>query len=65
MDGVALQSECTSEPIEQNSMYSGYYSDMIANNIFSYGKVILCAINFLGSWYDGSITAIFFAMYLK
>jgi hypothetical protein len=60
MDGLALQSECTSEPIEQNSMYNGYLSDTMANNIFAYcpnGKVFLCAINFPGSWHDGSITA--------
>jgi len=60
MDGVALQSECTSEQIEQNAMYSGYHSDTMVNNIFAYGpdgKVFLAAINFPGSWHDGSITA--------
>jgi hypothetical protein len=59
MDGLTLQSEFTSKPIEQNSMYSGYYSNTMVNNIFAYGpdgKVFLCAINFPGSWYDGSIT---------
>jgi hypothetical protein len=48
-DGVALTSDCTSEPIEKNSMYSGYHSDTMVNNIFAYGpdgKVFLCAINF-------------------
>ncbi len=53
MDGVALQSECTSEQIEQNAMYSGYHSDTMVNNIFAYGpdgKVFLCAINFPGRW---------------
>jgi hypothetical protein len=32
----------------------------MVNNIFAYGpdgKVFLAAINFSGSWYDGSITA--------
>jgi hypothetical protein len=60
MDGVALQSECTSEKIEQNAMYSGYHSDTMVNNIFVYGpngKVFLCTINFPGSWHDGSITS--------
>jgi hypothetical protein len=60
MDGISLSSECTSEQFEQNAMYSGYHSDTMVNNIFAYGpdgKVFLCAINFPGSWHDGSITA--------
>jgi hypothetical protein len=60
MDGLALTSECTSEVIEQNAMYNGYHSDTMVNNIIAYGpdgKVFLCAINFPGSWHDGSITA--------
>lgn len=60
MDGLALTSECTSEDIEQNAMYNGYHSDTMVNNIFAYGpdgKVFLCAVNFPGSWHDGSITA--------
>jgi hypothetical protein len=60
MDGVTLTDECTSEPIEQNAMYSGYHSDNMVNNLFAYGpdgKVFLCAINFPGSQHDGSITA--------
>jgi len=60
MDGLALQSECTSEQIEQNAMYSSYHSDTMVNNIFAYGpdgKVFLAAINFPGSWHDGSIMA--------
>jgi hypothetical protein len=60
MDGLALTSECTSELIEQNTMYNGYHSDTMVNNIIACGpdgKVFLCAINFPGSWHDGSITA--------
>jgi hypothetical protein len=41
-------------------MYIGYHSDTMVNNIFACGpdcKVFLCAINFPGSWNDGSITA--------
>ena len=60
MDGVSLTSECTSEPLLQNWMYSGYHSDTMVNNLFAYapdGKVIFHAINFPGSWHDGSITA--------
>ena len=58
MDGVSLTSECTSEPLVQNSMYSGYHSDTMVNNLFAYapdGKVIFCAINFPGSWHYGYI----------
>jgi len=60
MDGVSLTSECTSEPVVQNFMYSGYRSDTIVNNLLAYGpdgRVIFCTINFPGSWHDGSITA--------
>ncbi len=60
MDGLALTSECTSDELEQNAMYNGYHSDTMVNNVFAYdpdGKVFLCAINFPGSWHDGSIMA--------
>jgi len=60
MDGLSLTSACTSEVLEQNFMYSGYHSDTMVNNIIAYGqdgKVCLCALNFPGSWHDGSITA--------
>jgi hypothetical protein len=66
MDGLALTSECTSEAIEQNAMYNGYHSDTMVNNIFAYGpdgKVFLCAINFPGSWHDGSITSNIFSVH--
>jgi hypothetical protein len=55
MDGLALQSECTSEPIMPNSMYSGYYSDTMVKYILACGpdsSVFLCAINFPGSWHN-------------
>jgi hypothetical protein len=60
MDDLSLTSECTLEPVTQNSMYNGYHSDTMVNNVVAYGpdgKVFLCAINFPGSWHDGSITA--------
>jgi hypothetical protein len=60
MDGVSLTSECTSKPLVQNSMYSGYHSDTMVNHLLAYapdGKKIFCAINFPGSWHDGSIMA--------
>jgi hypothetical protein len=56
MDSVSLTPECTSEPVVQNSMYSGYDSDTKVNNLFAYapyGKVIFCAINLPGSWHYG------------
>jgi hypothetical protein len=60
MDGLSLTSECALEPVAQNSMYNGYHSDTMVNNVAAYGpdgKVFLCAINFPSSWHDGSITA--------
>ena len=60
MNGLSLVSECTSEVFEQNAMYNGYHSETMVNNIIAYGpdgKVFLTAINFPGSWHDGSITA--------
>jgi hypothetical protein len=51
MDGLSLTSECTSEMLEQNSMYNGYHSDTMVNNLIVYGpddKVFLCAVNFPG-----------------
>jgi hypothetical protein len=60
MDGLLLTSECTSEMLEQNSMYNGYHSDTMVNNLIANGpdgKVFLCAVNFPANWHDGSITA--------
>jgi hypothetical protein len=56
---VPLTSEGTSEPVVQNSMYSGYHSDIMVNNLFDGpdSRVIFCAINFPSSWHDGSIMA--------
>ena len=62
MDGVSFSSECTDERIEQNSFYCGYDADTMVNNVFAYGpdgKVFFAAINFPGSWADGSLTARF------
>ena len=63
MDGVSLTSECTDERTTQNAYYCGYSCDTMVNNIFAYGpdgKVFFCAINYPGSWADGSVTARFF-----
>ena len=62
MDGVSFPSECTDERVEQNGYYSGYDCDMMVNNVFAYdpdGKGFFAAINFPGSWADGSLTARF------
>ena len=60
MDGVSLRTECTSDELTQNAYYGGYEKDTVVNNVFAYGpdgKIFLCAINFPGSWHDGSLAA--------
>ena len=62
MDGLSLSSECTDERNTQNAYYCGYDCDTMVNNVFAYGpdgKVFFCAINYPGSWADGSLTARF------
>jgi hypothetical protein len=62
MDGVLFPAECTSERVQQNSFYCGYDCDTMLNNVFAYGpdgKVFFAAVNFPGSWADGSLTARF------
>ena len=62
MDGVSLRTACTSERIQQNAFYCGYDCDTMVNNVFAYGpdgKVFFAAVNFPGSWADGSLTARF------
>ncbi len=59
MDGVLLETECTSENITQNAFYSGYQCDTMINNVFGYGpdgKVFIAAINFPVSWVYGSVS---------
>ncbi len=58
MDGVSLKTECTSERVSQSAFYSGYECDTTVNNVSVYGpdgKVFIAAINFPGSWADGSL----------
>ena len=62
MDGVSFPAECTDDRFIQNAMYCGYDCDTTVNNVFAYGpdgKVFFAAINFPGSWADGSLTARF------
>jgi hypothetical protein len=62
MDGISFPAECTDKHIKQNAYYCGYDCDTMVNNVFAYGpngKVFFAAINFPGSWADGSLTAHF------
>ncbi len=63
MDGLGLATEMTNERLEQNAYYCGYDCDTMVNNVLVFGpdgKVFLCAINYPGSWSDGTLTARFF-----
>ncbi len=67
MDRVAFPVLCTDKRISQNAMYCGYDCDTMVNNVFAYspdGKVFFAAVNFSGSWADGSLTA-HFLHYMK
>lgn len=64
MDGVSFLQECSSEHLMPNvyCSYSGYYGDMIVNNVFANdpdGKVFCCAMNYPGSWANGMLTVCF------
>ncbi len=64
MDGLGLATECTDKRIQQNAYYCGYQCDTMVNNVLVFGpdgKVFFCAINYPGSWADGSLTACFFS----
>jgi hypothetical protein len=63
MDGVLFQTKCTSKRVEQNAFYCGYDCNTMVNNVFAFGpvgKVFFAAVNFPGSWAEGSLTAQFF-----
>ncbi len=64
MDGLGLAMEMTDERIQQNAYYCGYDCDTMVNNVLVFGpdgKVFFCAINYPGSWSDGSLTTCFFS----
>ncbi len=64
IDGLGLMTKMTSEKLKQNAYYCGYDYDMMVNNVLVFGpdgKVFFCAINFLGSWLDGTLTVCFFS----
>jgi hypothetical protein len=60
--GFMDQTECTSKRVQQNVFYCGYDCDTMMNNVFAFGpdgKFFFAAVNFPGSWADGSLTARF------
>jgi hypothetical protein len=68
MDGLGLTTECTDERITQNAYYCGYDCDTMVNNVLVFrpdGKVFCCAINYPGSWTNGTLTACFFSHITK
>ncbi len=63
MDGLGLAMEMTDKRIQQNAYYCGYDCDTMINNLLVFGpdgKVFFCAINYPGSWLDGTLTTRFF-----
>jgi hypothetical protein len=63
MDGLGLATEMTDERIQQNAYYCGYDCDTMVNNVLVFGpdgKVFFCAINYPGSWLDGTLTTYLF-----
>jgi hypothetical protein len=66
MDGLGLVTQMTDERLKQNAYYCRYDCDTMSNNILVFGldgKVFFCAINYPGSWSDGTLTACFFYTY--
>ncbi len=64
MDGLGLATEMTDERIQQNAYYCGCDCDTMINNVLVFGpdgKVFFCAINYPGSWSDGTLTTRFFS----
>ncbi len=62
MDGLGLVTKMTSERIQQNAYYCGCDCDTMVNNVLIFGpdgKVFFCAIDYPGSWSDGTLTTCF------
>jgi hypothetical protein len=60
VDGVSLQTQCSSDPAIQSSFYNGYHHDTMVNNVFAFspeGKIIMACINYPGSWHDSQVAA--------
>ncbi len=67
MEGVLFPVQCTDKRLSQNAMYCGYDGNTVVNNVFAYGpdgKVFFAAVNFPGSWAEGSLLA-HFLHYMK
>ena len=67
MYGFGLATEMTDERIQQTAYYCGFDCDTMINSVLVFGpdgKVLFCAINYPGSWSDGSLTTRFF-LHLK
>jgi hypothetical protein len=59
IDGLRLVMEITSKKHQRNAYYCGYDCDTMINNVLVFGpdgKVYFCAINYPGSWGDGTLT---------
>ncbi len=64
IDGLGLATQMTDERLKQNTYYCRYDCDTMINKVLVFGpdgKVFVCAINYLGSWSDGTLTACFFS----
>jgi hypothetical protein len=62
MDGLRLAIEKTNKRLQHNAYSCGYGCDTMINNLLvfgPYGKLFFCAINYPGSWLDGTLTAHF------
>ena len=60
---LGLTTECTDKRLTQNAYYCSYDCDMMVNNVLVFGpngKVFFCAINYPGSWGNGTLTSRFF-----
>jgi hypothetical protein len=64
IDGLGLATEMTSKKLQQNAYYCGYDCDTMIDNVLVFGpdgKVFFCAINYPGSWSDGTLTTCIFS----
>ncbi len=62
MDRVSFPVQCMDERMSQNAEYCVHDCNTMVNNVFAYGpdgKVFFAAVNFPGSWADGSLTTHF------
>ncbi len=64
MDGLGLAMEMTDKRIQQNAYYCGYDCDTMVSKVLVFGPdgrvFFFRAINYPGSWLDGTLTTPFF-----